>query len=59
MGSAQSQETEASQVSVPLRDLAAHFLRHLELRLQLSGFLQIQDREAALPWQLRRVWQGS
>jgi hypothetical protein len=37
MDSAQSQGTEASQASVPLRDLAAHFLRYLELRPQFFG----------------------
>jgi hypothetical protein len=41
MDSAQSQGTEASQASVPLRDLA-HFLRYLELRLQLFG---LESRE--------------
>jgi hypothetical protein len=45
MDSAQSQGTEASQASAPLRDLAAHFVRYLELRLQLFG---LESRETGL-----------
>ena len=42
MDSAQSHGTGASQASAPLRDLAAHFVRYLELRLQLFG---LESRE--------------
>src|SRR5271165_1759084 len=45
MDSAQSQGTEPSQPSVPLRDLAAHFVRYLELRLELFG---LESRETGL-----------
>jgi hypothetical protein len=45
MDSAQSQGTEASQASAPLRDLVAHFVRYLELRLQLFG---LESRETGL-----------
>ena len=45
MDSAQSQGTEASQASAALRDLVAHFVRYLELRLQLFG---LESRETGL-----------
>ena len=45
MDSAQSQGTEASQASAPLRDLVAHFVRYLELRLQLFG---LESRKTGL-----------
>ena len=65
-GFCQSQGTEASQVSVSLRDLAAHFVRYLERRLQLfglesreTGFSRFKIVKPLFPATYRRVSKGS